>query len=131
MSCWVHFRSNDGRVGFGLFEAGRIVQYSGDPLGSPQPTGTTITRGAFTLLSPCVPSKIVALWNNFRALAAKLGKAAPAHPLYLIKPGTSVIGPGEPIERPMGYAGKIAYEGELGIVIRRRCKEVKVSEALE
>lgn len=131
MTRWARFRSNDCRVGFGAFEDDRIVEYEGDLFGSPRPTGTTIRRGAFTLLRPCAPSKIVALWNNFHALAAKLGKAAPAHPLFLIKPGTSVIGPAEPIERPTGYAGKIAYEGELGIVIRRSCKDVKVSEALE
>jgi 2-keto-4-pentenoate hydratase/2-oxohepta-3-ene-1,7-dioic acid hydratase in catechol pathway len=131
MTRWARFRSNAGRVGIGAFEDDRIVEYDGDLYGSPQPTGTTIGRGAFTLLSPCAPSKIIALWNNFHALAAKLGKPVPAHPLFLIKPGTSVIGPNEPIERPTGYAGKIAYEGELGIVIRRRCKNVKVSEALD
>ena len=129
MTRWARFRSNDGRVGFGVFEDDRIVEYDGDLFGSPRPTGTTVGRGTFTLLSPCAPSKIIALWNNFHALATKLGKAAPAYPLFLLKPSTSVIGPAEPIERPMGYAGKVAYEGELGIVIRRRCKNVKVSEA--
>jgi 2-keto-4-pentenoate hydratase/2-oxohepta-3-ene-1,7-dioic acid hydratase in catechol pathway len=128
---WARFRSNDSRVGFGVFEDERILEYDGDLFGSPHPTGTTVRRGEFTLLSPCEPSKIIALWNNFHALAAKLGKEAPAHPLFLIKPGTSVVGPAEPIERPTGYVGKIAYEGELGIVIRRRCKDVKVSEALD
>jgi len=129
MTRWARFRSNDGRVGFGVHDDDRIVEYGGDLFGSPRPTGTTIGRGTFTLLSPCTPSKVVALWNNFHALGAKLGKAAPAYPLFLLKPSTSVIGPAEPIERPMGYTGKIAYEGELGIVIGRGCKNVKVSEA--
>ena len=71
-----------------------------------------------------MPSKIVALWNNFTALSVKLGKAPPSHPLFLIKPGTSVIGPNQPILRPAGYSGKIAYEGELGIVIGKLCKDV-------
>jgi 2-keto-4-pentenoate hydratase/2-oxohepta-3-ene-1,7-dioic acid hydratase in catechol pathway len=126
---WARFRSNDGRVGFGIFDDDRIVEYEGDFFGSPQPTGATLERGGFTLLAPCVPSKMVALWNNFRGLAAKLGKQAPSHPLFLIKPATSIIGPNEPIERPAGYAGKIAYEGELGIVIRKRCKNVAETEA--
>jgi 2-keto-4-pentenoate hydratase/2-oxohepta-3-ene-1,7-dioic acid hydratase in catechol pathway len=81
------------------------------------------------LLSPCTPSKIVALWNNFTALSLKLGKSAPKHPLFLIKPGTSVIGTNEPIRRPTGYTGKIAFEGELGIVIGRYCKDVPPQEA--
>ena len=112
-----------------MFDAGRIAEYEGDMFDSPRPTGRTLEAGGVTLLAPCVPSKMVALWNNFRALAAKLGKQAPSHPLFLIKPATSIIGPEEPIERPAGYAGKIVYEGELGIVIGRRCKNVSVAEA--
>jgi 2-keto-4-pentenoate hydratase/2-oxohepta-3-ene-1,7-dioic acid hydratase in catechol pathway len=48
------------------------------------------------LLAPCTPSKIIALWNNFHALGAKLDKKAPVHPLFLIKPTSSLAGPGEP-----------------------------------
>ena len=108
-----------------------LIEHSGNLFEESQPTGRRLAPGSFTLLAPCEPSKIVALWNNFHALAAKLGKAAPAHPLFLLKPGTSVIGPGESILRPKDYAGKIAYEGELGIVIGRRCKDVSVTEAPE
>jgi 2-keto-4-pentenoate hydratase/2-oxohepta-3-ene-1,7-dioic acid hydratase in catechol pathway len=126
---WVSFRSNDGRCGFGVVEQGHIVEYEGGLFDAPRPAGRTIPIDACTLRSPCAPSKMVALWNNFHALAAKLGKPAPAHPLFLLKPGTSVIGPGDLICRPTGYTGKIAYEGELGIVIGRRCKDVPAAEA--
>ena len=46
-------------------------------------------------------------------------------------PGCSVAGPGDPIQRPASYKGKIAYEGELGIVIGRHCKDVPESEAAD
>jgi 2-keto-4-pentenoate hydratase/2-oxohepta-3-ene-1,7-dioic acid hydratase in catechol pathway len=88
-----------------------------------------LERSAVVLESPCLPSKIVGLWNNFNALAAKLGKQAPAHPLYFIKASTSVIGPDAPIQRPQSYPGKIIYEGELGVVIGRRCKDVEIGDA--
>jgi len=127
MTRWARFRSNDGQTGFGVFEETHILEYEGDLFAGARPTGRTFAQDEFTLQSPCTPSKIVALWNNFNALAIKLGKAAPTHPLFLIKPGTSVIGPNEPIRRPAGYAGKIAYEGELGIVIGRPCKDVPAS----
>jgi 2-keto-4-pentenoate hydratase/2-oxohepta-3-ene-1,7-dioic acid hydratase in catechol pathway len=126
---WARFRSNDGRIGFGAFEGGQLAEYEGDMFGAPRPAGRILARGEFTLESPCTPSKIVALWNNFHALRLKLGKAVPAHPMFLIKPGTSVIGPNTPIRRPTGYTGKIAYEGELGIVIGKLCKDVPLSEA--
>jgi 2-keto-4-pentenoate hydratase/2-oxohepta-3-ene-1,7-dioic acid hydratase in catechol pathway len=98
---------------------------------APRATGRSLAADAFTLLNPCVPSKIVALWNNFHALAAKIGKPAPSHPLFFIKSATSVIGPGEPIKRPAGYAGKIVFEGELGIVIGKLAKDVPPSAAGE
>ena len=107
------------------------MEHAGELFASAGPTGRSLPAGSFTLLNPCQPSKIVALWNNFQALAAKLGKAAPAHPLFLLKPASCVIGPGEAIRRPRAYAGKIAFEGELGIVIGRKCKDVTVAEAAD
>jgi 2-keto-4-pentenoate hydratase/2-oxohepta-3-ene-1,7-dioic acid hydratase in catechol pathway len=131
MTQWARYRAVNGRIGFGMLEEERIVEFEGDLFAEPRPTGATIPRETITLLSPCAPTKIVALWNNFHALAAKLGKQAPIHPLFLIKPGSSVAGPGDPIQRPASYNGKIAYEGELGIVIGRRCKDVPESEAAD
>jgi 2-keto-4-pentenoate hydratase/2-oxohepta-3-ene-1,7-dioic acid hydratase in catechol pathway len=131
MTQWARFKSANGRVGFGTLEEDRIVEYEGDLFDEPRPTGATTSREMITLLSPCAPSKIVALWNNYHALAAKLGKQVPIHPLFLIKPGSSVAGPGDVIQRPASYKGKIAYEGELGIVIGRHCKDVPESEAAD
>ncbi|HME40765.1 MAG TPA: fumarylacetoacetate hydrolase family protein [Steroidobacteraceae bacterium] len=128
---WARFRSKDGRAGFGTFEDTHLTEYEGDLFGAPRATGRTIARDQCTMTSPCQPSKIVALWNNFNALRMKLGKAAPSHPLFLIKPGTSVIGPDEPIRRPAGYAGKIAFEGELGIVIGKLCKDASPRAAVD
>ena len=96
---------------------------------APAPTGGRLAAGALRLLAPCEPSKIVGLWNNFHALAAKLGKTAPEHPLFFLKPGTSVIGTRQAIERPAQYAGKILFEGELGIVIGRRCRDVALADS--
>ena len=99
--------------------------------GVPRSTGRQLDAGHYTLLAPCLPSKIVALWNNFHALAAKIGKAAPSHPLFFLKSATSAVGPNENIRRPAGYAGKIVFEGELGIVIGKAAKEVPIERARE
>lgn len=126
---WARFQSHDTPVGFGVLEGDRIIEYAGDMFAEPRRTGKVIGLDACALLAPCTPTKMIALWNNFRALAAKLGKQIPAHPLFLIKPATCIAGPNEPIVRPTGYSGKIAYEGELGIVIGRRCKDVPPERA--
>jgi 2-keto-4-pentenoate hydratase/2-oxohepta-3-ene-1,7-dioic acid hydratase in catechol pathway len=129
MTSWIRFRSAAGSTGFGTRQGELIAEYSGDMFSSPHPTGATLTAETVTVLAPCAPSKIIALWNNFHALAAKIGKAAPSHPLYLIKPSTSVIGAQQPIERPAHYSGKIAFEGELGIVIGRHCHDVSTTDS--
>jgi 2-keto-4-pentenoate hydratase/2-oxohepta-3-ene-1,7-dioic acid hydratase in catechol pathway len=131
MEVWARFKAANGRVGFGVLDARGITEFQGDMFTRPSRTGASIAHGEFTLLSPCMPSKIIALWNNFHALGARLGKGPPAHPLYLIKPSSSVAGPGEPIKRPLAYHGKIGFEGELGIVIGRCCKDVTASSARE
>ncbi|MFC7690610.1 fumarylacetoacetate hydrolase family protein [Paeniroseomonas aquatica] len=50
-------------------------------------------------------------------------------PLYFLKNSRSIIGPGAAIRPPAGYAGKVLYEGELGIVIGRTCTAVDEAAA--
>ncbi len=129
MARWVRFRTAAGRIGFGTLDVDRIDEYDGDPLSGARPTGDRTAYADVTPLAPCAPSKIVALWNNFHALAAKLDKPVPAHPLFLIKPASSLAGPDDRIERPAGYGGRIAFEGELGIVIGKRTRNVPPAAA--
>jgi 2-keto-4-pentenoate hydratase/2-oxohepta-3-ene-1,7-dioic acid hydratase in catechol pathway len=129
MTQWVRFRSAEGRVGFGRLELDQIREHAGDLFGASSATGKTYPLAAVTLLAPVVPSKIVALWNNFHALAKKIDKPIPKYPLFFIKPTSCTIGPGEPIRRPPAYAGKIVYEGELGVVIGKRCANVSIEDA--
>lgn len=131
MTSWIRFQQANGHIAFGMLENNRITVYEGDMFGEPVRTGNIVKLDDVMLRSPCVPTKVVALWNNFHALSEKLGKAAPIHPLFLIKPPLSVIGAGESIRRPKDYTGKIAYEGELGIVIGKRCSNVSVEEAAQ
>jgi 2-keto-4-pentenoate hydratase/2-oxohepta-3-ene-1,7-dioic acid hydratase in catechol pathway len=72
---------------------------------------------------------MVCLWNNFRELAAKLSQDPPDEPLYLLKAPSAFLAHGETIRRPKSYSGKVVYEGELGIVIGRRCSVVSEAEA--
>lgn len=130
MTHWIRFKQ-EGRLGFGAAMQDEIVEYEGDLFSTAAPTGKRIASNTVQLLSPCMPSKIIALWNNYHALGAKLGKVAPAHPLFLIKPASCVAGPGDFIRRPATYQGKIAFEGELGIVIGKHCSDVPIGEAAQ
>ena len=81
------------------------------------------------VLTPVTPSKMVALWNNFRALAERLSNPIPPEPLYFLKANNSFLAHEETIRVPASYAGKVIYEGELGIVIGKRCRAVLETEA--
>ena len=96
---------------------------------TPHRTGSTLPLDGVTLLTPTRPTKMIALWNNLRALGAKLNVAAPDEPLYLLKAPSSFLAHGQPIRRPASYTGKIVYEGELGIVIGHRCAMASEAEA--
>jgi 2-keto-4-pentenoate hydratase/2-oxohepta-3-ene-1,7-dioic acid hydratase in catechol pathway len=81
------------------------------------------------VLIPCVPGKMICLWNNFAANAAKQNLSRPEEPLWFIKAPTAVLAHGKAILRPATYPGKIVYEGELGIVIGKRCSNISEAEA--
>lgn len=128
MTHWLRFASA-GADGFGTLEGGTIHVHDGDMFGAARPTGETIALDAVTLLPPTRPTKMIALWNNLKALGAKLGVAPPDEPLYLLKAPNSFLAHGQPIRRPASYTGKIVYEGELGIVIGQRLNMASEAEA--
>ncbi len=125
---WVRFAAAHGE-GFGRLEGDAIAVHEGGMFDGAAPTGERVPLAGVALLPPVAPSKIIALWNNFHALAAKLAVPVPPEPLYLMKAPSSIAAPGATIARPPSYAGKVVYEGELGIVIGRRCSRVGAEEA--
>lgn len=128
MNTWVRF-TNGGKESFGTLDGDTISIYRGNMFDQPEATGEKVKLADVKLLTPCVPSKMILLWNNFHALAAKLDVAEPSEPLYLLKPGTAFIADGETVKKPNSYDGKVVYEGELAIVIGKRCKEVSEADA--
>ncbi|WP_029353329.1 fumarylacetoacetate hydrolase family protein [Bosea sp. 117] len=128
MAHWVRF-SRAGAAGFGTLDGDAIAVHSGNMFNGAQPTGERLALTEVELLAPTEPTKIIALWNNFHALAAKLNSPVPADPLYLLKAGSCLAHPGAEVRRPPSYDGKVVYEGELGIVIGRTATNVSEEEA--
>jgi 2-keto-4-pentenoate hydratase/2-oxohepta-3-ene-1,7-dioic acid hydratase in catechol pathway len=127
MSNWVRFE-HQGRPCTGILEGEEIAVHDGDMFSSPHPTGLNIPRAGVTLLTPCMPSKMICLWNNSRASAEKLKLAEPAYPLYFFKAPTAFLATGQTIPRPASYPGRVLFEGELGIVIGRKCTQVEEAD---
>ena len=128
MALWVRFQDG-GTAGFGTLEGNTIRVHAGDMFANPAPTGEDVALDRVRLLAPAQPSKMIALWNNSHALGRKLGVPAPDAPLFFIKAASCYAGPGATVRRPAGYAGRVVFEGELGIVIGRACRDASDAEA--
>ncbi len=76
---------------------------------------------AVRLLAPVEPTKIVCVGRNYREHAKELNHAIPTEPLLFFKPPSSIIGPDDNIQRPADLSERVDYEGELGVVIGKRC----------
>jgi 2-keto-4-pentenoate hydratase/2-oxohepta-3-ene-1,7-dioic acid hydratase in catechol pathway len=90
----------------------------------------TPLRRCPTFPAMVAPSKIVGIGQNYRAHAAEMGKGIPEEPLMFLKPPSSMISDGMAIERPSGYE-RVDYEGELGVVIGKRARNVSREDALQ
>lgn len=128
MTSWLRFR-RDGVIAFGSVADGVISVFAGDMFDNPQPTGETLSIDDVERLTPTQATKMVGLWNNFAAAAAKNEWAHPTEPLWFIKPSSCFLRPGGTIEPPTSYDGRVFFEGELGIVIGREALNVTVEEA--
>jgi 2-keto-4-pentenoate hydratase/2-oxohepta-3-ene-1,7-dioic acid hydratase in catechol pathway len=127
---WLRFRHH-GRTSLGTVDGEQVTEYAGDLFASPETTGRRLALAEVELLPPVSPSKIIALWNNFHALSAKLGVPEPSEPLYLLKAPSSITAPGAIVHRPPSYDGKIVWEGELAVVIGKTCCGASPDEASE
>ena len=127
---WVRYRQSE-RQGFAKLQDETLHCCSGDMFGVSQPTGETLSLSEVTLLAPCSPTKIVAMWNNFHQLAEAQDLTPPEFPFYFIKPQSCVSSHGSEIPHPVGYDGRLIYEGELGVVIGKTCKNVSRESAAD
>ncbi len=74
------------------------------------------------------PPKILAIGLNYRAHAEESNMEIPKYPLVFTKQGTSANGPYAPIHSP-AETKMLDYEGELAVVIGKRCRRVRKADA--
>ena len=114
-----------------------IAELQGHPFGvgtdSVRYTGQSYPVADVRLLAPVLPTKVVAIGKNYADHAREMGGEPPDEPVIFLKPSTSVIGPGDPVARPVKLSERIDFEGELAVVIGRLCRDVppeRVSEVI-
>jgi 2-keto-4-pentenoate hydratase/2-oxohepta-3-ene-1,7-dioic acid hydratase in catechol pathway len=76
------------------------------------------------------PPAILAIGMNYRAHVAEMGREPPEYQYWFNKQRTSISGPGDPIVLPT-VSTMVDYEGELAMVIGRRCQHIPAARAME
>lgn len=115
------------RTAFGVVENEQVYRLSGDLNAgnlSLEYSEPSIKLSEAQMLPPLVPSKIVCVGRNYREHAAELGNPMPLEPLLFLKAPSAIIGDGDCIELPE-LSQRVEHEGELGVVIGRRCRRIK------
>ncbi len=123
-----HFVFEDTAAWGRLIGPGEIRLIQGDPFGAFEEENPVIALADVKLLPPAMPSKIVAVGLNYKDHAEEVKLKLPEEPLIFLKPSTAVIGPGDPIVIPP-MSERVDYEGELGVGIGKKAKDVNEDEA--
>lgn len=121
------FTTPDGspEVCYGVIEGDQVVETSS--LASTD-RGASHPLSGIRLLPPCCPSKIVCVGRNYLEHAKELGNEPPAEPLIFLKPPSALNACGGPVVYPP-ISQRLDYEGELGLVIGRRVRNISAEQA--
>jgi 2-keto-4-pentenoate hydratase/2-oxohepta-3-ene-1,7-dioic acid hydratase in catechol pathway len=131
---------HQGKVKYGIVEDQTIMGYRGNPFSNPntgrvyfKADGSKYPFSEVKLLAPSEPSKIVCLGLNYRKHIEEMGSSkTPESPILFLKPPSSIINPEEYVVRPdLPVKGKVDYEGEAGVVIGKKAKDVPEDLALQ
>lgn len=112
------------------FDGGGIALLTGPPWSGGVPTGEEMPASGATLAAPVAPVSIFGIGRNYRAHASEMGGEVPKEPLVFAKATSSLLAPGGVVLLPRESA-RVDYEGELGVVIGKRCRRVPVGSALD
>jgi len=107
-----------------------VIQEISDPFGEIEEGRGIFPREKVKLLSPTLPSKIVAVGLNYRHHAQELKQQIPENPIIFLKPSTAALSPHDFILLPSS-SHQVDYEGELAVIIKKKAHKVKVSQVEE
>ncbi len=109
--------------------AGPAQLLTAAPWADGRPTGVQLAHDA-QMLCPVLPSKIIGIGRNYRKHAAELKNEVPEEPLMFFKPPSSLLDPGGTVQLPP-ESERVDYEGELVVVIGKRCRRASAAQARE
>ncbi|MDD5017394.1 MAG: fumarylacetoacetate hydrolase family protein [Eubacteriales bacterium] len=120
----------EGQAFYAALRGDTIRRLRGLPYDGIAYTGEEYSLRDVRILTPSEPTKIVAVGLNYAKHAGEMKEELKKTPVIFLKPPTSVIAHGQDIVYP-GASARVDYEAELGVVIKKLCKNVPAGEALD
>jgi 2-keto-4-pentenoate hydratase/2-oxohepta-3-ene-1,7-dioic acid hydratase in catechol pathway len=136
---WCRFQSGaTGDSGaYGLIEGETVIEVTGSPFETPTRTATMHPLRAVRLLVPVIPPTFYAAGVNYREHVTEMAHRRGVKPEFPpqadvgYRANNALVATEEPIVIPRDATDQVQYEGELVVVIGRRCKRVSEAEALD
>ena len=124
----VRFTRKNQPAKYGWVYEDQVGEIDGSIYGEYRRQEANIPLSDVTLLTPCLPSKIVCVGRNYADHARELGNDVTKIPLIYLKPPSSIINPGEAIILP-SQSQQVEHEGELVVVISKLGRNITVEDA--
>jgi 2-keto-4-pentenoate hydratase/2-oxohepta-3-ene-1,7-dioic acid hydratase in catechol pathway len=118
---------HNGTVSYGLVDGDSVAPVEGGLFGPHRPAGRPLPLSSVRLLAPVVPRLMLAVALNYPSHLGE--RPASPRPEIFVKGNNTLANPEQPIVLPAG-AERVDYEGELVVVIGRRCTKAPRGEAL-
>jgi 2-keto-4-pentenoate hydratase/2-oxohepta-3-ene-1,7-dioic acid hydratase in catechol pathway len=130
MERYARVKLDNGASVYARLENANALLYDSAPWHGGSADGTAVPLDRVAALCPVEPSKIVGIGRNYRDHAKELGHDVPSEPLLFLKPPSALLAPHGTVVLPP-ESERVDYEGELGVVIGRRCRRVARAHALD
>jgi 2-keto-4-pentenoate hydratase/2-oxohepta-3-ene-1,7-dioic acid hydratase in catechol pathway len=118
------------KISYGVLEEDELFPVSGSIFRKFQIKKRGVPIGDVLLLSPVLPTKVVALGRNYRDHALEMGTSVPEEPLIFLKPSTAIAGPNDIIIYPK-MSKRVDYEGELAVIIKKRARLLEANSSTD
>lgn len=115
---------------WGVVEGDQVRTLSRAPFEELEYDRKSVPLSDCKLLAPCTPTKIVCVGKNYADHAREMGSEPPEQPVLFIKAPNTLNHPDGEVHAP-SFVERLDYEGELGVVIRKRAKDVPAERVKE
>lgn len=119
--------SRTGGPCWGVLKGEDVLILSKPPFDEVDYDGSSLPLSQCRLLAPCAPTKIVCVGKNYADHARELGTEPPGFPVLFLK-GVNTLNRLDGAIHAPDFVTRLDYEGELGVVIKRKAKDVKARD---